>query len=278
MFLTMTIPRTRGLGLLLLALYASATTAANILPAAASASFPQCGLSCTALTQAQGSCESAAQATWVSCFCQSALLTTLKTSGSVCTSCTAPADQSLLSTWYNNYCNSNGQDTSNAGSSTNTAATTTATVASASTSGGKSASSKSTSEVQPSWWSTHYKWVIMLIVLAIGFGVIAAVAVYLKRRHDAKRANLYYGGGPMDSSSGALGGNSYSPSNSGIVSTAKSAWAAPAGPDHSQSPASSSRTEITTRGAGTLPPGSRTRLPKPSQPRGDTEIRQVPLQ
>lgn len=148
----MTIPRTRGLGLLLLALYASATTATNILPAAASASFPQCGLSCTALTQAQGSCESAAQATWVSCFCQSALLTTLKTSGSVCTSCTAPADQSLLSTWYNNYCNSNGQDTSNAGSSTNTAATTTATVASASTSGGKSASSKSTSEVQPSWY------------------------------------------------------------------------------------------------------------------------------
>ncbi|KAF7719078.1 Uncharacterized protein PECH_000262 [Penicillium ucsense] len=276
MFLTIT--RAHGLGLLLVALYASATAAANILPAAASASFPECGLSCTPLTQAQASCESGAQATWVSCFCQSALLPTLKTSGSLCTSCTAPADQALLSTWYNAYCNSNGQNTGNTSPSADTASTTAAVASPTASSSNSISNHASTSEVQLSWWSTHYKWVIMLIVLAIGFGAIAAVGVYLKRRHDAKRANLYHTGGPMDSSSGVLEGNSYSPSNSETVTTVKPAWAAPAGHDASQSLASSSRTEITTtRGGSTLPPGSRTRLPKSSQPSGNIEIHQRPL-
>ncbi|KAJ5721389.1 uncharacterized protein N7483_009323 [Penicillium malachiteum] len=41
-----------------------------------------------------------------------------------------------------------------------------------------------------SWWQAHYRWVIMVIVLVIGFGLIAAVGVWLRRRHDLKKGRL----------------------------------------------------------------------------------------
>ncbi|KAF3387711.1 hypothetical protein F1880_001372 [Penicillium rolfsii] len=276
---TLTIGRGRRLGLLLLSLYASTSTAASILPSAASASFPQCGLSCTVLTQAQSSCEAAAESTWVSCFCQSALLTTLKTSGSLCSSCTSSSDQSLLSTWYNNYCNSNGQDTGSTSTTTDT--TTAATSASTATAtAGKSTSNTSAVDQNKSWWSTHYQWVIMLIVLAIGFSAIAAGGLWLKRRYDAKRPGLYHGGSTAASSLGGLGGNSLSNSNSGVLSPSPPAWASSRGPNQSQSLASSSLTDMApTRGnKAAPPPGSRTRLSRPSQPSSDVEIRHVSLQ
>lgn len=47
----------------------------------------------------------------------------------------------------------------------------------------------------PSRWDGHYRWVIMLIVLAIGFTVIGFGGAYLKRRHDAKNPGLYHGAG-----------------------------------------------------------------------------------
>lgn len=160
--MTLTIGRGRRLGLLLLSLYASTSAAANILPSAASSSFPQCGLSCTALTQAQSSCEAAAESTWVSCFCQSALLTTLKTSGSLCSSCTSSSDQSLLSTWYNDYCNSNGKDT---GSTSTTTDTTTATATNSASTGTatavQSTSNTSAADQNKSWYVSdlplHFK-------------------------------------------------------------------------------------------------------------------------
>ncbi|KAJ6028799.1 hypothetical protein N7540_004375 [Penicillium herquei] len=40
------------------------------------------------------------------------------------------------------------------------------------------------------WWQSHYRWVIMVIVLVIGFGLIAAVGVWLRRRHDLKKGRL----------------------------------------------------------------------------------------
>lgn len=39
-------------------------------------------------------------------------------------------------------------------------------------------------------WHTHYRWVIMVIVLVIGFGLVAAIGVWLRRRHDLKRGRL----------------------------------------------------------------------------------------
>ena len=80
----------------------------NLIPTSASDSFPQCGVDCSLLQQAQDSCTAGPEASWTSCFCESAMLTSLKSSGNICTSCTSTTDQSLLSTWYNNYCSSGG--------------------------------------------------------------------------------------------------------------------------------------------------------------------------
>ncbi|KAJ5484378.1 Integral membrane protein [Penicillium expansum] len=250
--------------LALIALTISALAADSILPTSASSTFPQCGLTCTALTGAQTSCESAAASTWTSCFCQSSLLTGLKTSGSICSTCST-TDQATLSTWYNNYCNSGGKDTSN----TATTATTSAGTASTSVSSSSSSTNKSatTTEENKSWWSTHYRWVIMLIVLVIGFTIIAVLGVRFKRRYDAKRPNLYHGGG------------------SSLLSTASppaprdAAWGG-AAPVPVQTPgltadslASSSRSTMVK--ASTPVPGSRTRLTKIEQGSGDVEVRQV---
>jgi hypothetical protein len=116
--------------------------------------------------------------------------------------------------------------------------------------------------------------VIMLIVLAIGFSVIAALGVWLKRRYDAKRPGLYHGGTAEASSSGALQGG-----NSGVLSPAPLGGYASSVPNQSRnfgedSVASSSRTDVAPKGA--LAPGSRTRLHKTGQtPAADVEIRQV---
>lgn len=137
----------------LIALTISALAADSILPTSASSKFPQCGLTCTALTGAQTSCESGEASTWSSCFCQSSLLTGLKSSGSICSSCSA-ADQATLSSWYNNYCNSGGKDTSNTEADT----TTTASSADAASTSDSSASASSNSnnsaaaEEQESWY------------------------------------------------------------------------------------------------------------------------------
>ncbi|KAJ5167615.1 uncharacterized protein N7482_003209 [Penicillium canariense] len=269
-------PAQHGRWLVLLLLWLCATvSASSIIPTAASSSFPQCGLSCTLLTQAQDSCMSGAASSWVSCFCQSALLTSLKSSGSLCTSCTASADQSLLSTWYNNYCNSGGTDTGASTTTTSSSSSTTSTsTATAAVTAGKSTTNSSTTDEKKSWWSAHYQWVIMLIVLAIGFSALAAGGVWLKRRYDAKRPGLYHGGSAMGSSSGVLRRNS----NSGVLSPPSAAWASPAVPGQSQSLASSSRTEVALQGNPALPPGSRTRLQKPTQSAADVEIRQISRQ
>lgn len=136
--------------LALIALTISALAADSILPTAASSKFPQCGLTCTTLTGAQTSCESGEASSWTSCFCQSSLLTGLKSSGSICSTCSA-ADQATLSTWYNNYCNSGGKDTS--GTETTTT-TTTASAVAASTSASSSSATKSasTTEEKKSWY------------------------------------------------------------------------------------------------------------------------------
>lgn len=118
----------------------------------------------------------------------------------------------------------------------------------------------------PKRWSSHYRWVIMLIVLVIGFSIIAVIGVWLKRRHDAKRPNLYHGG------------------SSGLLSTASppaprdAAWGAPPVPVQTtglgtDSLASSSRSTMAK--TSTPVPGARTRLTKIEQGSGDVEIRQV---
>ncbi|KAJ5790918.1 uncharacterized protein N7518_007929 [Penicillium psychrosexuale] len=247
--------------LALIALTISALAADTILPAAASSKFPQCGLTCTTLTSAQTSCESGEASTWTSCFCQSSLLTGLKTSGSICPSCSA-ADQTTLSTWYVDYCNSGGKDTGTA--TTTTKSSTDATSTSTSTSSATT-NTTSTADTKKSWWSTHYRWIIMLIVLVIGFSTIAVLGVWFKRRYDAKRPNLYHGGGSSFLTAASPPG------------PRDAAWAVPVpvqtnalGAD---SLASSSRSTMAK--TSTPVPGARTRLTKVEQSSGDLEIRQV---
>ncbi|KAL4959350.1 uncharacterized protein BDV14DRAFT_12471 [Aspergillus stella-maris] len=87
-------------------------------PSAASDSFPSCGLSCGVLTQADDACTPPSaqvtnRQTYVSCFCQSSLLTTWSQSvDSICTdTCTSSQDRQLLQTWYTNFCQSGGDTT-----------------------------------------------------------------------------------------------------------------------------------------------------------------------
>ncbi|KAJ5542848.1 Integral membrane protein [Penicillium sp. DV-2018c] len=255
---------------LLLALTFSAQVQAagtNILPTAATDKFPQCGLSCAPLTNAQSSCESGPPESWTSCFCESTLLTGLKSSGGICASCSA-ADQTKLSTWYNGYCASGGKDqdadTPKPATTTISAATATATDASSATTTG--GSKPVVTEEKKSWWSTHYRWVIMIIVIVIGFSIIAALGVYFKRRYDAKRPMLYHAA----SSSGVL-------SSSSPPAPSDSTWSPAPVPGHPGfgpgSVASSSRSNV---GKSSTPvAGTRTRLTKIEQGDGEVEVRQV---
>ncbi|KAF2159926.1 hypothetical protein M409DRAFT_29535 [Zasmidium cellare ATCC 36951] len=178
--------------------------------------LPQCAQGCQALQQAASGCPggtgSANQATWV-CFCQSAFLTSLKTSSAstLCnTACTNPTDAQQIGTWYTTNCGSDFGASEHAGGTTGDAATTSAaagpsssstaagqaTATPSSVAGGSDADSGnsnfSAGKTQSSgdWWSTHYKWIIMLIVLVICLPLLAFLAVCLKRRYDRKQDQI----------------------------------------------------------------------------------------
>ncbi|KAJ5104196.1 Integral membrane protein [Penicillium argentinense] len=241
------------------------------IPTSASSSFPECGIECNVLNSAQDSCTAGAESTWTSCFCQSSLLTSLKTSGKLCSNCGSD-DQATLSSWYNSYCKSGGSsDSSNKDSDSSGKSTATTTSTSTATAVASSSKNASTDE-EKSWWSTHYQWVVMLIVLVVGFTILTILGVWFKRRYEAKRPGLY--GGPNGaSSSGALG--PLQP-GSGVLSPPPASWVQqPAGHPGAiaSSLASSSRTDVAPKG---VPPPSRGRLQKPSQSAADVEIRPLP--
>lgn len=169
--------------------------------------LPSCAQNCPLLIQAAQACSATntqTQANWI-CFCQSAYLTTLRSSAAgICDStCTNTADNNQISTWYNSNCGSdNGASEHAAGDAaatvlpTSTAASgaqaTSAGTGSATTAG--SSASHSSAPVDKSfheqcvgdWWACHYRWVIMLIVLAIVLPLLGAGAHWLKARHDRK--------------------------------------------------------------------------------------------
>ena len=90
--------------------------------------LPACAQSCQFLQQAQAACFPPAvpttdQATYLSCFCQSGYLATLRLSpsGTCDAVCTSPGDQTTIQTWYLSICNL--RDTNTAAGSTTTTAT-----------------------------------------------------------------------------------------------------------------------------------------------------------
>lgn len=108
----------------------------------------------------------------------------------------------------------------------------------------------------------------MVVILIVGFSALAALGVWLKRRHDAKYPGLYHAAATGASDSGILRpGQGPSPVPSPPV-----AWMA--GQDPSTSGASSSsRTDVVPPKSG---PSGRLQKSAPSQPTDDIEIREVP--
>ncbi|KAH9842148.1 integral membrane protein [Teratosphaeria destructans] len=184
--------------------------------------LPSCASSCQVLTQAASACgggtTTASQSTW-SCFCQSGYLKSLYDSDTgICDSvCTSVADSQQVSTWYKSNCGSDNGASEHAGSGSSSTATSasasvnagsTASDPGATAAGASTATSNGSSDGGKSWygfvtlahefeprrtWSTHYRWVIMLIVLAIGLSSMAVLAVYIKRRYDRKADQIRQG-------------------------------------------------------------------------------------
>ncbi|KAE8151637.1 hypothetical protein BDV25DRAFT_89496 [Aspergillus avenaceus] len=245
----------------------------TLIPSAASDSFPQCGLSCSQLKQAQTGCvppnaPSNDRSTYVSCFCQSSIISQLHdSSDGTCTdTCTDAADRTTLKTWYNNFCSSGA----NQKDSTNTQSDSAAATATS------SAKAQVTYPAPKSWWSTHYQWVIMVIVLVVGFSALAVLGVWLKRRHDAKYPNLYHAAGSGSTDSGLLFGRaqngSPAPKQPGQFMPAPGP-VNPADYANANSVASSSRTDV--EAPRTRTPSRLQKTPQPAN-EGDIEIREVP--
>ncbi|OJJ45882.1 hypothetical protein ASPZODRAFT_26486 [Penicilliopsis zonata CBS 506.65] len=150
-----------------------------VLSAASDVVIPACALSCPTFLAAQSACSAASDA----CLCESALLEPLRSGIEVCETCTG----GLLQAWYSAACR-------------NVAATTVKQIVTRSNTGA-------------GWFRSHYRWVIMLIVLVVGFGVIAVVGVWLKRRHDARNPHLYHGPSKKASSAGLTGSSTNNNNN-----------------------------------------------------------------
>jgi len=206
--------------------------AQTILPSSGSATFPQCALSCETLVAAQNSClppeaPVSDQSIYTNCFCDSALLTQLHTSpdGTCDANCPAASDRQLLENWYNSFCNS-GTTTTTTTSGTNSATTMSTVTAGVTTEivllpstvtpSSTAASSTSTSNTyttpedastsNSSWMHTHWRWILMIVIVIAGLVFIAILAVCLKRRHRRKveenRATLSGFAPPPSSSRG----------------------------------------------------------------------------
>ncbi|EPE28103.1 hypothetical protein GLAREA_04894 [Glarea lozoyensis ATCC 20868] len=157
--------------------------------------LPACASQCGPLYDVQGGCTTQA------CFCGDARLASLSTGGAtaastICgaASCTVAADQQKIADWYKSFC------PSNAGTGTGT--TTAAGVPGAtSTAGGSTPTNTGTTTVgegntintgngvvvHGSWFSTHWQYVVMLIILIVAIvgGWIGACIwrrAYLRKR------------------------------------------------------------------------------------------------
>ncbi|KKY13156.1 putative integral membrane protein [Diplodia seriata] len=175
--------------------------------------LPACASTCSNFVNAQTGCVPPAaavttQQTYVSCFCQSALLTNLRAgSGADCASvCPNAADQTAIQQWYAAFCASGGQAVTSSATSSTTSATAATSSAADSTSTTNSnavindydGDGDPSNNYEGSWISAHWKWVIMLAVIFLAMIAFSILGVWLKRRHrarrDAQRSNLAHGG------------------------------------------------------------------------------------
>ena len=186
--------------------------------------LPSCAQQCTTLLNAQSSCVPSGgapvsnQATYQSCFCTSQLLTQLLSAQLVqlCPQCQA-GDMVTIQNWYKGLCGQGAPVANNQPSTTlsSTTAPSTTTPASAPTQQGatvngveisndqsapkgpwcvsrsqsisKYLSPKGFTDTAPNRMKTHYKWIIMVIVLFVGLGLVAWIFWFLHRRYHRRR-------------------------------------------------------------------------------------------
>ncbi|KAN0122826.1 hypothetical protein V8E51_001152 [Hyaloscypha variabilis] len=143
--------------------------------------LPACASNCGVLWDVQGKCAPPnIPAVNPTCFCTDTRLTPFDDPGTsgvsqVCNdagSCTATADLQAIKNWYDSYCaaNKGSTGTTTGGSSSPT-----------STSG---SSAKSAGDI---WLSTHYKWVIMLVIIVVAIVGGWIAACYIRRRHIRRK-------------------------------------------------------------------------------------------
>ncbi|OAP55111.1 hypothetical protein AYL99_10811 [Fonsecaea erecta] len=177
-------------------------SAQNIVPTSPSDQFPSCAVNCAVLLQAQTACVPPAQPatnqiTYENCFCQSSFLQALySTPDAICTAeCTSESDRALLQTWFTGFCQKVGSGIDPLETTTSTfqpSSTTVVTITSYSTppptatnTGTGSASAPAPPSHQ-SWIDGHWRWILMLGILVVGFAFLIWLAIWFKRRQQRK--------------------------------------------------------------------------------------------
>jgi hypothetical protein len=136
------------------------------------------------------SAQTSDQNTYQTCFCQSAYLATFKQSPiDICAGVCTAAELQQIQTWYTGLCTPGGPvvtpNQDGAAQPTSTAAAA-AGAATSTASASSQNSSKTSKNSNPSWISTHYRWVIMIIILILAGIGFTYFGLWLKRRHSAK--------------------------------------------------------------------------------------------
>ena len=150
--------------------------------------LPNCAFSCQTLLNAQRACVPSGgapttnQATYQSCFCQSAYLVQFKSTAiDICSGACTATDLQQIQSWYTSLCSS-GVVVTPGGS----AATSTSSSGSAATATSKSGTHKTKGTSSQTWIGTHYGWIIMIIILIL-VGVAGIYGgLWLKHRYQRK--------------------------------------------------------------------------------------------
>ncbi|KAH7131894.1 hypothetical protein B0J11DRAFT_503083 [Dendryphion nanum] len=196
--------------------------------------LPACAkASCAVLTQADANCVPPAapvtnQGIYQSCVCESALLTGLKASGTLCQTAGCSAeDATKISQYFIALCAGPvvQQQTVTVAPTTPTTATTATTSApkNTATAGAAGGNTLLMNRPEPSWISTHWKYVVMVVVIAVAMAVFWIGGIYVRRHFDrkreAKRANLPGGNNTNPGASGVLGASGGAPAMASLTST-----------------------------------------------------------
>jgi len=159
------------------------------------ATLPACVTSCGHLYDANGACVPPAQpaatlASYASCFCSNSLLTPFSTgTAGVCdNACTAEAGGlSSIQAWFTSYCSANAKGELAGEGAT---VTMTASVTGSSGAGGSGGSSDG-GGASGDWLSTHWQWVVFIVVVAVGIAGIWVGACVWRRRYLRKKDREY---------------------------------------------------------------------------------------